>query len=655
MPTQLSRGARRRLPARFRFVGRNRLSTPIALEPLEPRYLCATDLQLLSFSANGGDLLVDYHVAIEDAAPFDIAIYRSTDGSTLGSLLQSQRVTADSSRASGVNHQISIAPSFSDDSSDYFVVVVLDAGAELAEANENNNNQQLGSGIFSTTDGTVHVHGSNSADALTLSGGSTISATLNASTYSWSTSTISRFHVHLHAGDDALLVGTSLSVPIIAWGGTGNDTLIGGSGNDVLRGGQGNDVIDGGDGDDWLYGDDAQVWGDATSSGGDDSIWGNSGNDWLFGEGGIDVVYGDAGNDFAYGGYGNDHVHSGNSNSSGGEYVFGEQGDDHLYLESASARYYDYQGNDAIHSYGGSSLSWSLTGSFLSVTGTANGDTISFGTEYYQGNYWLTLNGARIALASSVSSVSAYGGDGDDTVDMSALAASAYSGSLTTNISGGAGNDILRGSFAPDSIDGGSGNDWLYGYGGNDTLHGQEGTDRLEGGEGEDYLYGGEGDDTLYGDSLGGYGYGGYGYGGYGGYGTSTGGSGTDYLYGGNGNDVLDGGTENDVLDGGLGFDSFVNSSADLVTDRPEIINFVVAYIGNSVWEVTGLIVDDGLSTGRNVVISGVLSAITLVTENSTFVATVNAPASTTGWVMCSFADDEGLDSLEVAICIESS
>ncbi|MEM7745431.1 MAG: calcium-binding protein, partial [Pseudomonadota bacterium] len=72
--------------------------------------------------------------------------------------------------------------------------------------------------------------------------------------------------------------------------GTGNDTLFGGDGGDALYSGDGDDTVFGGDGDDIMGGED-----------GDDILYGGAGNDDLESGFGEDVLYGGDGDDeFAY-------------------------------------------------------------------------------------------------------------------------------------------------------------------------------------------------------------------------------------------------------------------------------------------------------------------------------------------------------------------
>ena len=105
-------------------------------------------------------------------------------------------------------------------------------------------------------------------------------------------------------------------------------------------------------------------------------------------------------------------------------------------------------------------------------------------------------------------------------------------------VSGGDGNDRIRGSLGNDTINGDSGDDVIFGY---------DGDDRLNGGIGNDSVHGGNGNDTLWGES------------------------GDDRLNGGDGNDVLFGGQGTDYLVGGKGADTYVFSlgeGKDTITDN---------------------------------------------------------------------------------------
>lgn len=166
---------------------------------------------------------------------------------------------------------------------------------------------------------------------------------------------------HGNGGDDRF-DGSSIGVPIWAWGGEGNDTLIGGSAADLLYGMAGRDTLRGGSGNDILHGDDAlDLFGPQVS--GADLLFGDAGDDTIYGGGDDDTIYGGAGNDFLYGGYGghpdffffpsgNDSIFGG----SGSDILFGQDGNDVLDGGAGVDKLYgDYpsltSGRDTFHQY----------------------------------------------------------------------------------------------------------------------------------------------------------------------------------------------------------------------------------------------------------------------------------------------------------------
>jgi hypothetical protein len=104
---------------------------------------------------------------------------------------------------------------------------------------------------------------------------------------------VTRIVVHSHDGND--FVDNRTSVPMVAYGGTGNDTFLGGSGDDILIAGSGNCYLDGRQGDDMLFG--------------------GSGSSALFGGDGNDSLYAGAGTNFLFGGSGDDHLYAGTGHS----------------------------------------------------------------------------------------------------------------------------------------------------------------------------------------------------------------------------------------------------------------------------------------------------------------------------------------------------
>jgi hypothetical protein len=119
----------------------------------------------------------------------------------------------------------------------------------------------------------------------------------------------------------------------IAYGGTGDDTLIGY--NNI----------------DYLYGED-----------GNDTLYGYGGNDYLYGGAGHDKLYGQDGNDFLYGGTGNDKLYGGNGN----DCLYGEDGNDFMDAGTAAelangGNGYDF--NAFVVSVGGASYTDVFQGS----------------------------------------------------------------------------------------------------------------------------------------------------------------------------------------------------------------------------------------------------------------------------------------------------
>lgn len=175
-------------------------------------------------------------------------------------------------------------------------------------------------------------------------------------------------------------------------------------------------------------------------------------------------------------------------------------------------------------------------------------------------------------LASGTTFNQVYGGDGNDTVNGTAVA---------DHATGYFGNDLLHGNGGKDVMYGGSGNDTMDVGAGNAYLSGDVGNDSLTGGLGNDTMAGGDGNDTINGAAL-----------------VSTtvtnyietdkGGNGNDsitaasfttgtiagatitnYIYGGAGNDTITGAaafagtTVKDKMIGGAGADSFVGGASN--------------------------------------------------------------------------------------------
>ncbi|MDP2086006.1 MAG: M10 family metallopeptidase C-terminal domain-containing protein [Gemmobacter sp.] len=407
------------------------------------------------------------------------------------------------------------------------------------------------------------------------------------------------------AGSDILLGQAGDDV---IYGGLDDDFLYGGDGNDALYGGSGNDLMSGEIGNDYVFADE-----------GDDTVYGGDGNDTLDGWNGDDVLFGGSGADQILGFYGNDTIYGGFGTDS----LFGEDGDD-LFISLQGEgfdHYFGGTGTDTVDVSGtnqsyninlglgtysvgtnnrtmsevevvllgkGNDTVWGSGGN-ETIYGDAGADVLYAGgglDVLYGGGGKDTLQAGGSGLADLyggnsddvirigndfVGSANAYGGDGLDQLDFSAVAlgvsvdmafgtatdgifsvtfagietvvgssnADTISGNLGNNqISAGGGNDLIYAAEGADTVQAGSGNDTVYGGGGSDSILGGGGNDQLLGEGGNDTLLGLDGADRL------------------------EGGNGADLLDGGLGRDTLIGGNGSDTLIGGDGVDVFVFTSA---------------------------------------------------------------------------------------------
>jgi Ca2+-binding RTX toxin-like protein len=260
---------------------------------------------------------------------------------------------------------------------------------------------------------------------------------------------IAQSSVTVFGGDgDDVIDGYDADRRVVAYGDGGNDTLVGGDRNDVLSGGDGNDVLLGSGGNDVIAGD----------SGNDQIIWHHSG--LYFGSDGDDVVDGGDGQDLLV--------------------IVGDVGD------------------DAATISGGGGLFAEVTPAGVLVDAASDGafiDAVNIEGLFFDGgdgNDVVVLEGDL--AGAGIVSVGFLGGAGDDV-----LRDNGYGAGFDVTAFGGDGNDTLEGSGGNDSLDGGTGNDTLDGGAGNDTLDGGSGNDTFSwaGGDGNDAIDGGTGDDLL--------------------------------------------------------------------------------------------------------------------------------------------------------------
>jgi hypothetical protein len=160
-----------------------------------------------------------------------------------------------------------------------------------------------------------------------------------------------------YGGNDTLSNATVK--PVVAYGGTGNDTLNGGGASDTLHGESGNDNLFGYGGHDTMYGstgDDEMHGGSGndTMQGGDDDdeMYGDSGNDAMYGQGGQDVLFGGVGDDNVQGGTLNDTLYG----EAGDDFMTGQEGNDTLYGGDDDDEMYGYTGDDTLRGGDGNDM-----------------------------------------------------------------------------------------------------------------------------------------------------------------------------------------------------------------------------------------------------------------------------------------------------------
>ena len=392
-------------------------------------------------------------------------------------------------------------------------------------------------------------------------------------------------------GDDELDGGDDSD---ILNGGGGDDTLTGGAGDDNLAGGAGRDSLDGGEGDDRLFGQGAT--GDTLRGGaGDDLLDGGAGDDVLIDEADADFVLTNTsmtghGNDtvvsveraILFGGDSDNRIdtsafftagktsvtlrgNAGNDTLIGSDIndaLLGDAGDDVLDGRAGNDNLSGAAGRDLLIGGDGNDRLRGQGASFDTLIGGLGDDTLDGGAgidiimETGDVDFTLTsssMTGHGTDIVLNVECAILIGGDGDNVIDISGLAAS-----YPPTLDGGGGNDRLIGSSFVDVLRGGAGNDTLIGNAGDDILQGGTGDDQILGGSGNDSLSGGSGDDSLLGGQ---------------GDDIAFGGSGADSLRGEEGADTLVGGADSDDVDGGADTDQLAGGSGDGTADSGDVVS----------------------------------------------------------------------------------
>lgn len=330
------------------------------------------------------------------------------------------------------------------------------------------------------------------------------------------------------AGDDTIDAGDGDD---IVWAGQGNDVVYGGAGNDMLFGEDGNDRMGGGLGNDVMWGGlgNDSLAGDA----GNDALLGEDGNDSLDGGEGNDFLADGRGSDVVKGGAGNDVVEVAMDGEA--DTMDGGAGRDTLDLAAASgALRIDLQagqvegqetGQDTVTGFervvsgrGDDTLVMALNGSADTLDGGAGQDLLDIAAAQSSVTVDLvegSASGEEIGEDVIASFEIVRTGEGDDTVVV---------GLQAVDVGTGGGDDTVVASAnrQSDSLDGGEGSDTLDLSAATlavivdlveGTLSGEEtGNDRISSfetvklGGGDDevrvgdaptVLCGGEGDDTF--------------------------------------------------------------------------------------------------------------------------------------------------------------
>ncbi|WP_161604257.1 Calx-beta domain-containing protein [Roseiconus nitratireducens] len=162
-------------------------------------------------------------------------------------------------------------------------VTVIDAQGESDTATA----QGMVSGYQVTEDGQLQFVGSGETDQIVVSHhprkGMSVSARMGQGNgqqkFNLELDNVTEIIAMLGDGDDHLIVNPNVTIPVIGYGGAGDDHLWGGQGDDYLVGGPGNDNLDGRTGNDILLGGE-----------GDDQIKGGAGQNLLIGGLGSDLL-----------------------------------------------------------------------------------------------------------------------------------------------------------------------------------------------------------------------------------------------------------------------------------------------------------------------------------------------------------------------------
>ena len=284
-----------------------------------------------------------------------------------------------------------------------------------------------------------------------------------------------------------------------------DDFLVGDNGANVLSGLAGNDTLEGRAGDDTLDG-----------GAGNDTLWGNDGNDVLKGGDDNDTLVGDLGNDSLEGGEGSDRLEGGLGNDT----LDGGEGDNLLDAGEGNNTVKAGKGNDTIYAGPGND-----------VIDAGDGNNRIFAGE---GSNQITAGKDNDLIYGGASADIINAGNGNNQV---------YAGEGANQITTGSGNDLIYGGSSSDIINAGDGDNQIFAAEGNNIIRTGSGNNQIQTRNGDDLIYAGAGNDWI-----------------------QTG-AGNDLIYAAEGNNYIDAGTGNNTIFSGSGWDVFVLTGGEGVTD----------------------------------------------------------------------------------------
>lgn len=484
-------------------------NTNVLLQRVTTTGGAANEDRPLTFDADGSNLRLIFEGPQNQFPWTEIEVYRSTDGQSLDAMLTATTSAAATSRRVGAFYELTFPANFSNDSQeDYSLIAVLrePSGASRQVSFE--------SGIFIDSSSTVHVHGTNGADIVQIDDAQI-------------TQTISSNGLSENEGETAINFNDypldSYAPQVRDIQDLGNLSSVRDSGNELNLAGNNWKALP----IDYVITPDSVLEFDFESSQ----------------QGALHVVGLDT--DLLYGGSGQTLFQLYGVQAVGIQdfHTYSSINQGFVHFEIPIGQYFSGTANQLI--FGSVADSADLNSNRYRNVRIHEGATQLTQTTPFSGAIQVRAHGGDDFVEStalSPSTLTAFGGAGQDEIRGGVGADSLYGGQDNDLVFGGPGNDAIFGNEGDDFISGDDGVDTLYGGLGNDELHGglladtifgDVGDDLLRGSLGDDDLFGGEGNDTL------------------------LGGDGDDTLEGESGNDLLDGGSGDDVTSGGIDNDTY--------------------------------------------------------------------------------------------------